>query len=299
MRKFYIDNNYKLTNYKGKDSHVIIPNDVKHIGSMVFYDNKNLYVLEIPDNVETIGLASFADCSNLSSIKFSNNLKILETNCFYGCKLLKQLVVPNSVIVIETSAFSSCISLESIEIYSSKLTVDTNAFTNLDSIKHIIIKDTIKVNRNSFNLENWQILDKFIYMNFDINHKIFSLFCKDVYNLNKCDINAVIFQINNLNTLKENNLVALYESCTESDYYFINILAEYDLLLGLLISLNNLSEHTDLINDYCVSEDIFLKCIQLCNKYELYENQIYFTNYMHYKFKSDLNNVIKNKLSFD
>ena len=64
-----------LKKYYGKNANVVIPSDVKVIGSNSFYNCQTVQSVEIPDSVTNIETSAFENCSNLKTVKFSNNLQ--------------------------------------------------------------------------------------------------------------------------------------------------------------------------------------------------------------------------------
>lgn len=98
-----------LYKYKGKDTNVVIPDNVMSIGECAFqwckslttvtigdsvtsigryafYDCSSLTTVTIGNSVTSIGDASFKDCTSLSYIKLSQNLSKLTKNMFDGSK---------------------------------------------------------------------------------------------------------------------------------------------------------------------------------------------------------------------
>ena len=70
---------------------IVIPDSVKNIGCLVFYECKSLTSIEIPDSVKTIGDYAFECCINLKSIEIPDSIKSIGYLAFYGCEDLKSL----------------------------------------------------------------------------------------------------------------------------------------------------------------------------------------------------------------
>lgn len=59
---FVVDWNGVLTEYKGSDENVTIPDNVKSIGNDAFKNNQSIKSVTIPDGVTSIGWLAFEDC---------------------------------------------------------------------------------------------------------------------------------------------------------------------------------------------------------------------------------------------
>lgn len=74
-----------LLAYKGGDSKITIPEDVKQIGPEAFKDHKGITDIVLPDSLTRICEDAFAGCSNLKNIKGGINLTVIEDRAFDGC----------------------------------------------------------------------------------------------------------------------------------------------------------------------------------------------------------------------
>ena len=124
-----------LTIYKGKSSHVVIPNNVKVIDSYAFSDCTGMTSIEIPNSVTSISYSAFYGCENLTSIKIPNSVKIIGSSAFYGCENLTSIKIPNSVTKIGELAFYGCENLASINIPDSITFIDYSAFEGIKKVK--------------------------------------------------------------------------------------------------------------------------------------------------------------------
>lgn len=74
-----------LVAYKGQQTSVVIPDNVKQIGPEVFKNNKRIKEVTIPESVWRVCDEAFMGCSNLTSISGGMGLEVLDDRCFYGC----------------------------------------------------------------------------------------------------------------------------------------------------------------------------------------------------------------------
>ena len=81
--KFEIDENGVLTNYKGTDTEVVIPDGVTAIGLEVFYSNFNLVSITIPNSVTSIEVAAFCNCINLANVIIPNSVTSIGDSAFF------------------------------------------------------------------------------------------------------------------------------------------------------------------------------------------------------------------------
>jgi hypothetical protein len=139
--KFVIDDDYRIT-YVGKDKDkVILPDDIKAIGSFSFdgdrqikqlilndglksinsyaLANMSISELDVPSFVIEIMSYAFADCSNLSKVIFHDGLVALHMALFKGTAI-KELEIPSSVSYISDFCFSECSTLKVLKFHIIK-----------------------------------------------------------------------------------------------------------------------------------------------------------------------------------
>lgn len=74
-------------------NNTIIPNNVKSIGRLAFYDCDNLTNITIPNSVTSIENSAFYDCDSLESITIPASVTSIGGGTFCGCRNLKNIVV--------------------------------------------------------------------------------------------------------------------------------------------------------------------------------------------------------------
>ena len=95
-----------LLAYKGSDSVVSVPTQVKSIGAEAFKDCSTITKVIIQDNVEVIGEAAFENCRNLTQIEGANYVREIRDRAFAGCPVAT-VHIPASVEKIGLRAFDS------------------------------------------------------------------------------------------------------------------------------------------------------------------------------------------------
>lgn len=72
MSGFVLANNHTeqyLTDYRGKESTVVIPDGITHIHSKAFFKNKDIMEVVIPDSTRIIDEHAFKGCLNLTCVR--------------------------------------------------------------------------------------------------------------------------------------------------------------------------------------------------------------------------------------
>ena len=169
-----------LTEYTGSDEEVVIPDQVKEIGSKVFENNtliKKVTIPEgvtkigdyafsgctalerapLPENLEEIGEYSFQNCGALKSseggLSFGDNLTKIGKYAFYGCKSLSgNLVIPDSVTEIGEYAFYNCTGLNgTLKLSATLKTIPDYAFQNCNFTGNLTLPENLeKIGRYAF-----------------------------------------------------------------------------------------------------------------------------------------------------
>ena len=137
-----VDGTYKVSDYTGSASEVIIPSTyygiaVTSIGYGAFSECKSLTSIIISNSVTTVDERAFYGCENLTSINIPDNVTTIGKRAFYGCENLTSINIPNGVTTIGDYTFYGCDSLARITIADSVTTIGDNAFyncTNLTSV---------------------------------------------------------------------------------------------------------------------------------------------------------------------
>lgn len=142
------DDGIRITGYKGSESEVEIPREVRgitvtEIGDSAFSDCYELTSITIPNSVTEIGDSAFSACCNLKSIVIPDSVKSINYGVFSYCSSLTNVTIPNSVITIGDYAFSYCNNLESITIPTSVTTIGYDAFSNCERLNSVMIPDGV------------------------------------------------------------------------------------------------------------------------------------------------------------
>lgn len=118
---------------------VVIPDEVKEIGSKAFMNCTSIQSVVIPDSVRTIDSYAFSGCQNLKSITLPARMKKIGIFAFYGCENLETIVIPRGIKRIDNCAFKKCTNLRSITIPLSVTQINIGAFEECTSLQSIAI----------------------------------------------------------------------------------------------------------------------------------------------------------------
>ena len=141
-----------------------LPSGLTHVGSLAFYDCRELTAVSIPNSVESIGSYAFANCTgmqilNLGSVSsvaegaFSDcyalaglslpgNLKTIGVKAFYRCESIPSVTVPSSVTSLGMSAFGYCKSLVTADVQASIHSIPEFLFYGCDRLSSVTLPDT-------------------------------------------------------------------------------------------------------------------------------------------------------------
>ena len=159
---------------------VTIGNQVRNLGSYLFYDCSSLTDITIPNSVTSIGYEAFYKCSALTSITIPNSVTSIRDYAFDGCKgltavyisdleawckitffrstsnplyyahhlflnedELNDLIVPSSFTTINDYSFIGCNSLKSVTIHNSVTSIGSSAFSGCSALTNITIPNSV------------------------------------------------------------------------------------------------------------------------------------------------------------
>lgn len=124
-------------------SKLILPENVKSIGSNAFYNCYNLTSVNIPIGVTSISDHTFEKCSKLTSVDIPSSVTSIGDSAFKYCGL-KSVVIPSSVKSIGDSAFIFCSHLTSVVIPSSVTSISGHTFGYCKNLTSVVIPGTLK-----------------------------------------------------------------------------------------------------------------------------------------------------------
>ena len=107
----FVINNNVLTDYRGNERIISIPEGVTQIAPYAFSRNVTLNSVTIPASTWRIGSAAFSGCVNLEKVILQDNIRTIEDWAFEKCISLKEISVPSTLENISKRAFLGCSSV--------------------------------------------------------------------------------------------------------------------------------------------------------------------------------------------
>lgn len=146
-----------------QDLDIIIPEShngqtVVAIGQNAFSKTK-IRSITIPNSVKIIRKLAFYECANLQNVSISrfSNLEVIEESAFYGCEILCRISLPATLTDIGKRAFMHCYTLSSIDIPRNIKSIGDDAF-NLCGDIHVHLPLHIKhIGKRAFS-QNFAVL---------------------------------------------------------------------------------------------------------------------------------------------
>ena len=122
---------------------LVVPGEVRKIGSYVFSGCSNLTKIEIPNSVAQIGNGAFYNCNALTNILISECVTSIGESAFYGCSKLTNVTIPTGVTSIGKSAFAGCSRLTSMEIPNGVMEIEDYTFSQCCGLTHVAIPASV------------------------------------------------------------------------------------------------------------------------------------------------------------
>ena len=108
---------------------VVIPEGVKRIGEMAFFECGELSSVVLPDSLESIGEGAFYSCA-LRKVKIPASVSVIPANCFAQCQWMTAVEIPEGVVEIQEDAFYNS-SLKAVSLPASVTEIHPTAFSRL------------------------------------------------------------------------------------------------------------------------------------------------------------------------
>lgn len=121
---------------------VVIPNSVTRIGSYAFANCTGIQLLNLGSGVASIGEGAFSDCYKIASLTLPGSLKSIGLKAFYRCEAITTLTVPSSVTSIGVEAFGYCKALVSANVQANIDTIPEFLFYGCKNLVSVKLPDT-------------------------------------------------------------------------------------------------------------------------------------------------------------
>ena len=157
----FVIENSRLVKVLCSSAKIIIPEGVKYIESMCFWDNQIIEEVVLPESLISLGGDSFYNCKKLKKVILPRNLKFIGNNPFAGCPLLElenksvHFIYEDEILYdsnMETIIYCSILSNKTIvKIKEGIKKIGKHAFYLCDKIEKIFLpKSLCKMENNPF-----------------------------------------------------------------------------------------------------------------------------------------------------
>ena len=123
---FNIDDNGLLFSYSGTNEEVVIPNEVKEIGSYVFSNRTDITSIDLPEGLLKIDDYAFSGCTNLKRVIIPDSTEIIGKFSFANCESIEYIYLGNSLCKLGEMCFFGCGSLDMINVSQENIYFSSN-----------------------------------------------------------------------------------------------------------------------------------------------------------------------------
>ena len=134
-----------LEQYRGNDTHVVIPEGVRIIDDYAFSNASSLVSAVIPESVQEIGTRAFYACKNLLEVQIPDSVRFLGSGTFVRCTSLIRVKLPGGLSGVPDSAFFGCSALQHAEMPREVARIGESAFAGCTSLKEVTLPDTVQI----------------------------------------------------------------------------------------------------------------------------------------------------------
>ena len=136
--------------YQKAMTSVTIPDSIKKIGYMAFYECKQLKSVHIPDSVTDLEPYSFGNCYALASFNIPKGITEIPAYAFEWANITS-LDIPDNITKIGEGAFGFCKNVTSLTIPDSVTEIGEKAFQSWKGLKSFEVpKNVTKLSGNTF-----------------------------------------------------------------------------------------------------------------------------------------------------
>lgn len=143
------DGTLVITNYKGIDTEVVVPEKigksiVTAIGYGAFCEMSRLKEIRIPKGVEKIESNAFRGCRSLKNITIPEGVQEIGMLAFGACDALKTIIIPGTVKSVGTFAFANCNQLKKVYLCEGVLEIGARAFEKCSCLEEVILPQSVQ-----------------------------------------------------------------------------------------------------------------------------------------------------------
>ena len=143
-----------VISYTGTSPEMVIPDTlddhpVVAIGDQAF-NFLGIETATLPDTVRTIGSMAFYQCANLKQVTIQDGVVSIGTCCFGGDPVLEEVTIPESVETVDDFAFLACASLKEVSFGPALKKIGASAFQMCAALNRVTLPEAAEVGENAF-----------------------------------------------------------------------------------------------------------------------------------------------------
>ena len=132
---------------------VILPSELRRIGAYSFYNQKNVFAIDLPATVEEIGEYAFACCELLENPFFPETLQSIGDHAYENCNTITEIDFPEGLSYLGASAFEGCASLEKAAMIANITELKDGTFRNCKALYKVYLPtDIVEIGDECFQL---------------------------------------------------------------------------------------------------------------------------------------------------
>ena len=143
-----------VISYTGTSAEMVIPemlddHPVVAIGDQAF----NFLAIEtatLPNTIRRIGSMAFYQCASLRRVMLQDGVTSIGTCCFGGDPALAEVTIPETVETVEDFAFLACAGLKEISFGASLKRIGTSAFQMCAALNRVTLPSTAEIGEDAF-----------------------------------------------------------------------------------------------------------------------------------------------------
>ena len=143
-----------IISYTGASTDMVVPDTIDShpvvaIGDQAF----NFLTIEtatLPDTIRSIGSMAFYQCACLRQVTIRDGVTSIGTCCFGGDPVLAEITIPGTVETVDDYAFLACASLKEVAFGPSLKKIGTSAFQMCAALNRVTLPETAEIGENAF-----------------------------------------------------------------------------------------------------------------------------------------------------
>lgn len=118
---------------------VVLPDSVTRVGDFAFAHCTGMELLNLGSGLSHVGESAFSDCYSITSLRLPESLRSIGLKAFYRCESITAVTVPTGVTQIGVSAFGYCKDLVTADVRASVASIPELMFYGCEKLITVTI----------------------------------------------------------------------------------------------------------------------------------------------------------------